>query len=235
MCDQCSSGFAVCTKCINLMKTEHVPLHSFKMGTYSIREEMLIHYNIICDGCKARNFKGLYRYQCHECRESYDLCASCYQNAHKLHPNHKFKIVQSPLLQMSNSILMANRAIQVLKRFPNQQRDPLTGYTMKVAERIKEQEEKNFNVFWEQRQQEERNMNAIQNQRLQEERSMNPPQEQHLQEEESMNAFWEAYWQRRLQGQVVGMMRKMANDNLLDSIYHFNNSFDRLRAAASPF
>ncbi|CAF1129281.1 unnamed protein product [Rotaria sordida] len=149
-CQQCPNGFDICTKCINLMKTEHAPQHTFKKDNYSMDEHMLMHYNTSCDGCKTVNFKGI-RYQCDECRQSYDLCESCYHKANELHPNHEFKIVQSPWLQLSNRILLARRAIQVLKKFPNQQYDPLTGYTLQDAQQVKEQEEKNLDQFWQQR------------------------------------------------------------------------------------
>ncbi|CAF3032752.1 unnamed protein product, partial [Rotaria sp. Silwood2] len=139
-CEQCPSSFDICMKCINLMKTEHAPQHSFKKDNYSMNEAMMIHYNTSCDGCKTVNFKGI-RYQCDECRESYDLCESCYQKRNNLHPNHNFKIVQSPLLRLNNRILLARRAIQVFKQFPNLQYDPVTGYTLNDAQQVKEQEE----------------------------------------------------------------------------------------------
>ncbi|CAF3233972.1 unnamed protein product, partial [Rotaria sp. Silwood2] len=145
-CQQCPNGFGVCMKCVNLMKTEHAPQHSFNKGNYSVDESMLIHYITTCNGCKAEKFKGI-RYHCDECREGYDLCESCYQNASQLHPNHAFKIAPAPLLKFKNYILLAKRAIEVCKRFPDLQYDPLTGYSLKDAEQVKEKEEKNLTFY----------------------------------------------------------------------------------------
>ncbi|CAF3232468.1 unnamed protein product [Rotaria sp. Silwood2] len=163
LCQQCPNGFEVCTKCINLMKTKHSPQHTFKKDNYSLDEHMIIHYNTLCDGCKAENFKGI-RYHCDECRASYDLCKSCYQNANKLHPNHKFTIVQAPLLRINNYLLLAKRAIEVCQRFPNLQYDPLTGYSLKDAQQVKDKEENNLNQFWQQRLQEAQYAQQIQRQ-----------------------------------------------------------------------
>ncbi|CAF4484768.1 unnamed protein product, partial [Rotaria sp. Silwood2] len=162
-CQQCPNGFDVCTKCINLMKTEHAPQHTFKKDNYSLDEHMIIHYNTLCDGCKAENFKGI-RYHCDECRESYNLCESCYQNANKLHPNHKFTIVQAPLLRINNYMLLAARATKVLEKFPDLQYDPVTGYSLIDAQQVKAQEEKNSDQFWQQRLQEAKRAQELQRQ-----------------------------------------------------------------------
>lgn len=110
VCNQCPIEFKVCTKCINMMQNEHPPQHTFQEGNYFMPGEMKIHFNTQCNGCGIINFGGT-GYQCEECRTTYNLCEFCYMNAHNLHPNHTFKILQATLIGMNNRLNLSKRAL----------------------------------------------------------------------------------------------------------------------------
>jgi len=53
-----------------------------------------IHKNIICDGCEKDPLIGK-RFKCTTCRD-YDLCETCHNNRHAIHPEHSFYRMPAP-------------------------------------------------------------------------------------------------------------------------------------------
>ncbi|GMI19249.1 hypothetical protein TeGR_g12953, partial [Tetraparma gracilis] len=54
-----------------------------------------VHLNVTCDGCQCSPIRGP-RHKCDQC-EDFDLCASCYRNVarhHPEHPDHTFSRVE---------------------------------------------------------------------------------------------------------------------------------------------
>ena len=94
---------------------------------------------ITCDICSQENFTGK-RYQCQTCLPSvnFDVCSSCLPKVDSFHPRHKWAFVPNPSKIHANRILMAKRAIALLKNAGSNvgDRDDATGWRMSHAQRV---------------------------------------------------------------------------------------------------
>lgn len=52
------------------------------------------HLGVICDGCQARDFRGI-RYRCLVCLD-YDLCEGCFARRDSIHQGHRFEELRQP-------------------------------------------------------------------------------------------------------------------------------------------
>ena len=83
------------------------------------RENKVIHYNVICDGCQASPIEGK-RYKCKTCGD-FDYCEKCYE-AFKNSHNHEFLVMEKPdneNIYMSNLNLSVNGYNNFYNQFHN--------------------------------------------------------------------------------------------------------------------
>ncbi|KAF5134078.1 ZZ-type zinc finger-containing protein P35G2.11c [Metarhizium anisopliae] len=110
-CTDCED-YDLCQPCFAKDAHGHHPKHAFtaavpgtEMPTH-IRVKMnsgrnQVHH-AICDGCDAY-ITGV-RHKCLDCPD-WDYCAECAENAHFVHPNHRFAAIYEPLADLHTSFL----------------------------------------------------------------------------------------------------------------------------------
>ena len=161
-CKECPN-FVVCEKCIKLMSIHHPTQHRFtkNLPVHTTGK----HFGVTCNGCNEENISGL-RYQCIQCKPSYDLCLKCFQKGNTIHnKSHTYRFYRDPLLRSSNQQLLAQRTLALFHRqkiISNDQRDPFTGWTKIDAEQIIQRENQVFQDYKQRLQEENKRQLDIQ-------------------------------------------------------------------------
>ena len=139
-CQNCED-FVACRQCVLSNRHKNHPAHHSFVISSDSPDYAWIHMNlgIICDICFQNNFAGK-RYQCQSCLPliSFDVCSSCLPNVGSFHPKHKFAFVPNASKIHANRIILATRAITLLKNGGSNSydRDDATGWRMSDAQRV---------------------------------------------------------------------------------------------------